>query len=479
MYIDRDIDALMDRTSQRPLVTGMVTPRECLAFGISLAVVSTVWFGLLVNWLSAALALGALLFYVVVYTMLLKRRTSQNIVWGGIAGCMPVLIGWSAVTNTVSWAAVILFAVIFFWTPPHYWPLSMKVKDDYARVGVPMLPVIASNRVVAKQIVLYSWVMVAVSLLPHPAGLHGLVLHRGGAALRWRLALGGPRAAEPGQGRGDRGQAQGDAAVPLVHHLRLPALPRRRGGPLPPLTPPLPATGGSRGTSHATRPSPVHLPVGSILSMAETAADAADTEQTSRTDARKAARAERRAAKLAREIGAFAKRHGGAEGQLAYIGQAGARIVLVGQDGAWGDLVAPTYAVAQGAAAKSGITMHDEFDGDFALKVRTGPYEWSRMASRWAAPPTTAEPRGRARTRKGAAGMVPAAPFAVRGGAQPAGAGAVSGCSAEDGPGSGAGVSSPRSRMLSASRSTAIHMMDEPSMWMPTRSSGTSVKYWT
>ncbi|MFD4019470.1 MULTISPECIES: heme o synthase [Streptomyces] len=173
MYIDRDIDALMDRTSQRPLVTGMVSPRECLAFGIGLAVFSTLWFGLLVNWLSAALALGALLFYVVIYTMLLKRRTSQNIVWGGIAGCMPVLIGWSAVTNTVSWAAVILFAVIFFWTPPHYWPLSMKVKDDYARVGVPMLPVVATNRVVAKQIVLYSWVMVAVSLLLTPLGYTG------------------------------------------------------------------------------------------------------------------------------------------------------------------------------------------------------------------------------------------------------------------------------------------------------------------
>ncbi|MFJ3972734.1 hypothetical protein ACIPYR_31925 [Streptomyces parvus] len=114
--------------------------------------------------------------------------------------------------------------------------------------------------------------------------------------------------------------------------------------------------------------------------MAEKAADAADTEQTSRTDARKAARDGRRAAKLAREIGAFAKEHGGAEGQLAYIGQAGARIVLVGQDGAWGDLVAPTYAVAESAAAKSGITMHDAFDGEFALKVRTGPYEWSRMA---------------------------------------------------------------------------------------------------
>lgn len=173
MYIDRDIDALMDRTSGRPLVTGMVSPRECLVFGITLGIASTLFFGLLINWLSAALALGALLFYVVVYTMLLKRRTSQNIVWGGIAGCMPVLIGWSAVKNEVSWAAVILFLVIFFWTPPHYWPLSMKVKDDYARVGVPMLPVVAGNKAVAKQIVLYSWVMVGVSLLLTPLGYTG------------------------------------------------------------------------------------------------------------------------------------------------------------------------------------------------------------------------------------------------------------------------------------------------------------------
>lgn len=173
MYLDRDIDALMSRTSQRPLVTGVLTPRAALVFGISLAVISTLWFGLLVNWLSAALSLGALLFYVIVYTMLLKRRTSQNIIWGGIAGCLPVLIGWSSVTGELSWAAVILFMVIFFWTPPHYWPLSMKVKEDYARVGVPMLPVIASNRVVARQIVLYSWVMVAVSLALWPLGYVG------------------------------------------------------------------------------------------------------------------------------------------------------------------------------------------------------------------------------------------------------------------------------------------------------------------
>ncbi|MFG2190988.1 heme o synthase [Streptomyces sp. NPDC048639] len=173
MYIDRDIDALMDRTSQRPLVTGMVSPRECLAFGLALAVISTAWLGYFVNWLSAALALAALLFYVIVYTMLLKRRTAQNIVWGGIAGCMPVFIGWSAVTNSVSWAGLVLFLVMFFWTPPHYWPLSMKVKEDYARVGVPMLPVVASNLVVARQIVIYSWVMVAVSLALWPLGYVG------------------------------------------------------------------------------------------------------------------------------------------------------------------------------------------------------------------------------------------------------------------------------------------------------------------
>ncbi|MBB0246016.1 protoheme IX farnesyltransferase [Streptomyces alkaliphilus] len=170
MYLDRDIDALMSRTENRPLVTGMVTPVECLVFGVSLAIVSTLWFGLLVNWLSAGLALAALLFYVVGYTMILKRRTSQNIVWGGIAGCMPVLIGWSSVTNSLSWAAVVLFLVIFFWTPPHYWPLSMRVREDYARVGVPMLPVIANNTVVARQIVIYSWVMVLVSLALVPLG---------------------------------------------------------------------------------------------------------------------------------------------------------------------------------------------------------------------------------------------------------------------------------------------------------------------
>ena len=173
MYLDRDIDALMERTRNRPLVTGVVSPGECLAFGLALEVISTLWFGFTVNWASAALSVGAQFFYVVVYTMWLKRRTAQNIVWGGIAGCMPVLIGWSSVTGTVSWAAVILFLVMFFWTPPHYWPLSMRVKEDYERVGVPMLPVIAANLVVARRIVAYSWVMVGVSLLLWPLGYAG------------------------------------------------------------------------------------------------------------------------------------------------------------------------------------------------------------------------------------------------------------------------------------------------------------------
>ena len=174
-YYDRDIDAVMHRTSNRPLVTGAVSPRAALIFAAALTVVSTVWFAVFVNVLSAALALGALLFYVVGYTILLKRRTAQNIVWGGIAGCMPVLIGWSAVTNTVGWPAVILFLVIFFWTPPHYWPLSMAFRDEYASAEVPMLPVEKGDEAVGRQIVIYSWVMVACSLALIPVASMGWV----------------------------------------------------------------------------------------------------------------------------------------------------------------------------------------------------------------------------------------------------------------------------------------------------------------
>ena len=146
-YIDRDIDAVMKRTSRRPLVAraapAAVKPAEALVSGILLGAASTLLLGFTANWLSAALADGAILFYVFVYTLGLKRRTASNIVIGGAAGCFPVLVGWAAVTGTVSWPAVVLFAIIFFWTPPHFWALAMKFRDDYAAASVPMLPVVA------------------------------------------------------------------------------------------------------------------------------------------------------------------------------------------------------------------------------------------------------------------------------------------------------------------------------------------------
>ncbi len=175
-WYDRDIDVLMHRTEGRPLARAAVTPRAALVFGLALGVFATVELALTTNLLAAGLGVAAISFYVVVYTMLLKRRTSQNIVWGGAAGCMPVLIGWTAVTGSLAWAPAVLFAVIFFWTPPHYWPLAMRYRDDYARADVPMLPVVASGRVVAARIVAYSWVMVAFSLLlVWPLGVSGAV----------------------------------------------------------------------------------------------------------------------------------------------------------------------------------------------------------------------------------------------------------------------------------------------------------------
>lgn len=167
-YLDRDIDQHMDRTKDRPLATGEISARNALIFGYTLGALSVVWLGVTVNWLSAVLALAANVFYVVVYTMMLKRHTAQNIVWGGAAGCMPVLIGWSAVTNSVGWPAIVLFGVIFLWTPPHYWPLSMKYSKDYSSVDVPMLGAIETPVTVARNIVAYSWAMVGCSLLLIP-----------------------------------------------------------------------------------------------------------------------------------------------------------------------------------------------------------------------------------------------------------------------------------------------------------------------
>ena len=163
-YLDRDIDALMHRTAHRPSATGQISGSKTVIFGLALSVLSVLVLSLTVNVLSAALAAFAIAFYVIGYTMLLKRRTSQNIVWGGAAGCMPVLIGWSAVTGSLSWTPVILFLIVFFWTPPHYWPLSLRYKDDYAAAGIPMLPVTETPQEVAKQIIIYSWVMVATTL---------------------------------------------------------------------------------------------------------------------------------------------------------------------------------------------------------------------------------------------------------------------------------------------------------------------------
>jgi protoheme IX farnesyltransferase len=174
-YIDADIDKVMGRTKNRPLVTGELTLREALVFAWVIGVVSVLWFGFLINWLSAALSLAAILFYVFIYTLGLKRRTPQNIVWGGAAGAMPALIGWAAVTNEVSAAAWVLFLIVFLWTPPHYWPLSMKYLEDYRDAGVPMLPVVAKNEVVGRQIILYAWAYFASSLLLIPVAPMGWV----------------------------------------------------------------------------------------------------------------------------------------------------------------------------------------------------------------------------------------------------------------------------------------------------------------
>jgi protoheme IX farnesyltransferase len=157
--LDRDIDALMTRTAHRPLVTGKVSVRGAVALGISLSLLSVIWLQSSVNTLSAILAASAIVFYVCIYTLLLKRRTSSNIVWGGAAGCFPVLIGWAAVTNSIDFAPIALFLIVFWWTPPHYWPLSMQYKNDYANAGIPMLPVVSENIKVANQIIIYSFIM--------------------------------------------------------------------------------------------------------------------------------------------------------------------------------------------------------------------------------------------------------------------------------------------------------------------------------
>jgi heme o synthase len=177
MYVDRDIDRIMKRTQNRPLVTGAVSPRNALVFAIVLEVVAFAALWGFVNLLSAVLAVSATLFYVFVYTMWLKRSSTQNIVIGGAAGAVPVLVGWSAVTNTVGLAPLVLFAIIFVWTPPHFWALAIKYRDEYAAASVPMLPAVATLEATARQIIVYTLVLWALTLAFHPvAGMGPLYL---------------------------------------------------------------------------------------------------------------------------------------------------------------------------------------------------------------------------------------------------------------------------------------------------------------
>jgi protoheme IX farnesyltransferase len=175
MYIDRDIDDLMRRTRHRPLPRHAVTPKRALAFGIVLSILSFVWLTVTVNRLSALLAASAIGFYVFVYTLWLKRSTPQNIVIGGAAGCVPVLVAWAAVTGTVQVPALVLFAIVFYWTPPHFWALALRYRGDYAAANVPMLPVVRGEAETARQIVVYTILLVVVSLLLFPAARMGLI----------------------------------------------------------------------------------------------------------------------------------------------------------------------------------------------------------------------------------------------------------------------------------------------------------------
>ena len=165
MVVDRDIDGLMERTMHRPLVQGVMSPRAALTFAVCIEVAAFTWLLATVNLLSAVLAVSATFFYVFVYTLWLKRATTQNIVIGGAAGAVPVLVGWSAVTNTLGWAPVVLFLIVFFWTPPHFWALAIRYRDDYSAASVPMLPSVATLAETARRIIFYSVVLVGLTLV--------------------------------------------------------------------------------------------------------------------------------------------------------------------------------------------------------------------------------------------------------------------------------------------------------------------------
>jgi protoheme IX farnesyltransferase len=188
-YIDRDIDQVMKRTRTRPLVSHTVSPQSALVFGLVIGVISVALFAVTTNLLAAALTFAAIFYYVVIYTMLLKRHTSQSTLWGGACGSAPVVIAWAAATGSLSWPAWLLFGVVFFWQPPHFWALAIKYKEDYRSAGIPMLPVVASTRRVLVESVVYSWLMVAVSLAVWPwAGpVYGAIAIVSGAAFLWEV----------------------------------------------------------------------------------------------------------------------------------------------------------------------------------------------------------------------------------------------------------------------------------------------------
>src|SRR6201995_4530889 len=185
---DADIDKVMKRTERRPLARDTVSRSHALIFGLALSVGSFFWLWWTTNMLSAHLAGATIAFYVLVYTLLLKRRTSQNVVWGGGAGCMPGMIGWSAVTGAIQWPAPVMFAIIFFWTPPHTWALAMRYKEDYRAAGVPMLPAVATEEQVTKQILVYTWltVLATLALALTTGWLYATVALLGGA---WFLVI--------------------------------------------------------------------------------------------------------------------------------------------------------------------------------------------------------------------------------------------------------------------------------------------------
>ena len=174
-YVDRDIDQLMARTAHRPLPRHSVDPMPALRFGVVLGVASFIWLVATVNLLSAVLAVAAILFYVFVYTLGLKRRSPQNIVIGGAAGCVPVLVGWAAVTGEVGLPALLLFAIVFAWTPPHFWALALKYREEYERAGVPMMPVVHGVAETARQILLYSVLLVSITVMFGPVGRLGML----------------------------------------------------------------------------------------------------------------------------------------------------------------------------------------------------------------------------------------------------------------------------------------------------------------